>query len=174
MARTLSQKKGFSLVLGASASSTSAEVDVLFDPRGEGRGGFKPRGGGRGGGPLPPAAGGGGGGRGPFLGGIIGGGGGPDTGGRGPPEGLNGGGGGGGGDGAEGGGRGGGGGAALPGPIGSSKEFALPGGGFSGGNPIVADLPGICEDFSANVTPPPAIVPTGISIFESPGERESM
>lgn len=172
----MSQKKGFNFVLGPSASpsSTLAEVDLLFDPRGEGRGALKPNGGGRGGAVPPP---GGGGGRGAIL--VVGGGGGgPGIGARGPPEAFNcGGGGGGGGDGAEGGGGGdgaegwGGGEAdALPGPIGGWNDLALPGGGFSGGNPV---LPGICIAFPVDVFPPPATVPTGISIFESLCECKS-
>lgn len=90
MARTLSQKNGFSLVLGASASASSPKpapsLDALlegrFDPRG-GRGAFGPGGiGGGGRGAEPPV--GGGGGRGPgFTPGAIGGGGGEPRGGRG-------------------------------------------------------------------------------------------
>lgn len=159
------------MVLEVSASSTLAEVDGLLNPRDEGRGGFNPKVGGRGGAPLPPG-GGGGGGRGPFLPaeGILGGGGGPGTGGRGPP-GLN-----GGCDGAEGGGGGGGGGggAALPGPIGGSREFALPGGGFRGGKLVVPNLPSFCEELSANEFLHPATLPSGISIFELVHRCESM
>ena len=58
---TLSQKKGFSLALGASASLAT----LAFDPLAKGRGTFEPNGGGRGG--ATPFTGGGGGGRGPGL-----------------------------------------------------------------------------------------------------------
>lgn len=76
-ARTLSQKNGFNLALGAPASSPSAEAedDGWWGPWVEGRGGLKPEVGGRGGG-TPPTGGGGGGG--PVL--IA-----EDIGGGGPP-----------------------------------------------------------------------------------------
>lgn len=145
----------------SSFSSDAVEVDGLFGPRCEGRGGLNPIPGGRGGG-TPPL--GGGGGRGPFF--IEEGtGGGPGPGGRGPPEGFSsGGGGGGGGDGADGGGVEAG--FPFPEPIVGSELLALPGGGFNGGSPAMPDVTG--AEFSADVIPAPATVPIGIPTFESP------
>ena len=166
MARTLSQKNGFNLALGASASSSipapslDAVLEGCFDPRG-GRGTFGPEGiGGGGRGAEPPIGGGRVRGPGFTLGAIGGGGGGP--GGRGPVL-LD--------DFAGAGGAGGGGGGVEPALLGGGLRLAggsggsgsaLPGGGFKKG--LLPVPPGGCgtgvfillspEDLAAALTAP--------------------
>lgn len=99
-----------------------------------------------------------------------GGGGGPEDGSRGPAEDLSGNGGGVGGEGAAGGGGGGAGvwgarGAPLPGPTFEMDELDLPGGGFNGGIPWMANFSE--AESSVDVITVPAIFPIGILISES-------